>query len=88
MNRKATTQNPSTAEARADVKQAASDLMNESKKFAHELYEDGIDKVHEAQDAAKEYSDVLLNKVRKNPLASVLIAAGVGFLVSAILRKE
>lgn len=38
-------------------------------------------------DAVKEYSDELLKKVQENPLTSVLIAAGVGFLLSTLLKK-
>lgn len=66
---------------------AASELLNEGKKYANELYKEGLNKVSEAEDSVKEYSDDLLKKVQENPLASVLIAAGVGFLLSALLKK-
>ena len=66
---------------------AASQLLNESKKMANELYEEGCHRVQDAQDTVKEYSDELVRHVRENPLASVLIAGGVGFLLSALLRK-
>ena len=71
----------------AHVREAASTLLNEGKKLAHELYEENIDKVNKAHDHAKEYSDDLLEKVKENPLASILIAGGIGFLLSVILRK-
>lgn len=72
---------------KAQVAEAASELLNESKKYANELYEDGMHRVHDVQEHAKEYSDQIVDKVRKNPMSSVLIAAGVGFLLSALLRK-
>ncbi len=69
------------------VADAAGDLVNEGKKLVNELYEDGLKKVSNAEDNIKEYSDELLVKVKENPLTSVLIAAGVGFLLSSLLKK-
>lgn len=72
---------------KSHVAEAAGDLLNEGKKFANELYQEGLDKVSEAEENVKEYSDQLLKKVQENPLSSVLIAAGVGFLISKIFHK-
>lgn len=72
---------------KARVAEAANMLLNESKKYANELYEDGVDKMGDVQQQAKEYGDEVVDKVKKNPIASVLIAAGVGFLLSSLLRK-
>ncbi|AHE65601.1 DUF883 family protein [Legionella oakridgensis] len=78
---------PSIDSGKSQVGEAAGELLKESRKLAQEIYEEGLHKVEDAQKNIKEYSDELLEKVRKNPLASVLIAAGVGFLLSSILRK-
>lgn len=72
---------------RAPLEEAASNLMNGGKKFANELYEEGLNRVQEAEKNVQEYSDQLLFKVKENPLTSVLIAAGIGFLLSALLKK-
>ncbi len=72
---------------RAQVSRAASELLNEGKKLAHELYEEGLDKVGDVQKDAHEYSDELLKKVKENPLSSILIAGGIGFLLSMLLKK-
>ncbi|MCC5793058.1 MAG: DUF883 family protein [Legionellaceae bacterium] len=72
---------------KANVSAAASDLLQEGKKKAHELYEDVTHKVSDAEDSVKEYSDELVKKVRENPVASVLIAGGIGFLISSLLKK-
>jgi ElaB/YqjD/DUF883 family membrane-anchored ribosome-binding protein len=72
---------------KAHVSDAASELLHESKKLVNDLYEDGMQHVHEAQESVKEYSDELSKRVRRNPLGSILIAAGIGFLLSSILRK-
>lgn len=72
---------------RSHVSHAATELLNEGKKLAHELYEEGLDKVNSVQQDAQEYSDHLLKKVKENPLSSILIAGGVGFLISMLLKK-
>lgn len=75
------------SEGKADIAGAANQLLNEGKKLAHELYEDNLKKVGETQDHIKEYSDELTDKVKANPITSLLIAGGIGFLISALLKK-
>ena len=77
----------STNSKKSHLSDAATQFMNEGKKFVHEIYEDGRHRVHDAQQHAKEYSDEAVEVVRKNPMTSVLVAAGIGFLLHAILRK-
>ncbi len=72
---------------KADVTEAAKALLHESKKLAHEWYEEGLHKVEDAQTHAKVHSDELVKKVSENPVSSILIAAGVGFLLSSLLKK-
>lgn len=72
---------------KAHLAEAANALLNESKKYAHNLYDEGLHKVNDAQQNAKVYGDEIVEKVKKNPVTSVLVAAGVGFLLSALLRK-
>ncbi|KTD74206.1 hypothetical protein [Legionella tucsonensis] len=66
---------------------AASQLLTEGKKKVNQLYEDGVNKANEVEENLKEQSDHLLKKIQKNPLASVLIAGGIGFLLSRLLKK-
>jgi ElaB/YqjD/DUF883 family membrane-anchored ribosome-binding protein len=75
------------ASQKAHVADAASELLNEGKKYAHELYEEGLHKMGQAEDSVKNYSDELLKKVQEKPLTSVLIAGGIGFLLAKILKK-
>ena len=72
---------------RAHVAEAASELLNEGRKYAHELYEESLNRVGDVQGEAKEYSEALLKKVKENPLAAILIAGGVGFILSALIKK-
>lgn len=76
-----------TAAPKSHVSEAANTLLNEGKKFAQEIYEDGVSKVSEAEANVKEYSDQLVKKVQENPLSSLVIAAGVGFLLSKLFHK-
>ncbi len=73
--------------AKSHIKDAVSQLLYESKKYAHELYEEGLDKASATEKELEKYSEELINKVRQNPLKAILIAGGVGFLLSALLRK-
>lgn len=75
-----------TSAQKAQVNEAAANLLNESKKMANELYNDGLNKVCEAEDQMKEYSEHLIKKVKENPVSAVLIAGGIGFLLSKILK--
>lgn len=72
---------------KSHLSDAASDLINEGKKWANEMRDEGVNKVNQAEDNIKECTDQLLKKVQENPLTSVLIAGGIGFLLSKILRK-
>ena len=70
-----------------NVNKAAADLLDEGKKYARDLYEDGLKKVDEVQHHVQAHSEELLNHVRAHPLKAILIAGGVGMLLSALLRK-
>lgn len=75
------------SQIKSHIEEDTSDLIHEGKKRAQELYEDGLNKVNAVEDNFKEYSDHLLQKIQENPLTSVLIAGGIGFLLSKILKK-
>lgn len=72
---------------KAKIESAANDLLTEGKKIASSAYKQGRKKINGAEAQLKGYSDDLLKQVQKKPLASLLIASGVGFLLSSILRK-
>lgn len=78
---------PINQEEEARVTEAAQDLVRESQKRVNELYEEGLQKVQEAQDQVAEYSKDLAEKVREKPLTALLVAAGAGFILSALFKK-
>jgi ElaB/YqjD/DUF883 family membrane-anchored ribosome-binding protein len=71
----------------AHVAEAANELLKESKKKANELYEDGKESLGNVQKSIKTYSDDVVHKVHAKPLTSLLIAGGIGFILSALLRR-
>ena len=44
--------------------------------------------LHHASNDVKQYSDEMLQKVQKNPLTSILVATGVGIVLSVFLRRK
>ncbi|RAP38601.1 hypothetical protein B1207_01610 [Legionella quinlivanii] len=78
--------NKSGFKSESHVGEAASQLLEEGKKFANELYQENIaQKVTEAQETVKQYSDELTEKVKTNPLSALLIAGGIGFVLAKVL---
>ena len=79
------------ADAGHDLKYSLSDagssIFHDGKKLANDLYQEGRQKVQAAEDNLKEYSEELTQKVKENPLASLMIAAGVGFLLSSLFKR-
>ncbi|MDP1604214.1 MAG: DUF883 C-terminal domain-containing protein [Legionella sp.] len=69
------------------VVEAANELLKESKKKANELYEEGKHTFDNVQKSIKTYSDDVVHKVHAKPLTSLLIAGGIGFILSSLLRR-
>lgn len=72
---------------RAQLNDLASDLLNDGVHYVDELYKDGIKKAASAQKEVEVFKDEMLEQVRENPLKAILIAGGVGFLLSCLIRK-
>ncbi|ASQ45832.1 hypothetical protein [Legionella clemsonensis] len=67
--------------------EAASVLLNDSKKVANELYEEGKHRIYEVQSNIKNYSNRIADRVHHRPFISLLVAGGVGFILSALFRR-
>jgi len=88
LNRKSSPlKNEDARTQKSNVGDAANELLSESKKLASELYEDGISKLNEAEQQLKNYSELVVKKIQEKPLTSILIAGGIGFLLSKLLKK-
>ena len=64
------------ADLTATAKQAAGERLGELRDTANQYYEMGRTRVYDAEHTVEDY-------IRQQPLKSVLIAAGVGFLFGA-----
>lgn len=82
-----TVKSPNGRSKRTPRSSDASGLLHEGKKLAGELYEEGLNAVNQVEENLKEYSDEILKKVQKNPMTSLLVAGGIGFLLSTLLKK-
>lgn len=71
----------------SSVKQATETFINDGKNLADAIYDEGLEKVNEVEQSVKEYSDTALRSIQRNPLTSVLISSGIGFLMAMLLRK-
>lgn len=87
-NQDFTQRNNSGTHDEKPIQRAAKDLLDDGKKLANEVYEQGMNKVNEAGTNVKQYTDDLLIRVKENPMASILIAGGIGFLLSSLLKNK
>ncbi|WP_133137553.1 DUF883 domain-containing protein [Legionella rowbothamii] len=75
-----------------DAKNKYNQLYNEGRKkvesLDHQLTEGVVkDKIKNLEDSVFEYTEEVLNKVKEKPLTSMLIAGGIGYLLSHLLKK-
>lgn len=59
-------------------------LYKHVKGKANDIYEDTV---CEAHDQIKQHTDNLVKHVQKKPLSSLLIAGGIGFILSSLFKK-
>lgn len=61
--------------------------MQYFKESANKLMEEGKKKVGEAQQYLESHTDELIKIVQDKPLLSLLVAGGVGYLLSLMMKK-
>lgn len=59
------------------------ELVNDGERVVRK----GREAVRKTEEKVEECTDVLVKQIHANPIASVLVAAGVGYLLSRLLRK-
>jgi ElaB/YqjD/DUF883 family membrane-anchored ribosome-binding protein len=70
-----------------DLKHNAESIVHQVKEKTADLYEEGKHKVSDIQDSAIDYADDFVKTIKDKPLTSVLIAAGIGYVMSHLLKK-
>lgn len=76
-----------TSDVYHDVRDKIQSKAEHVKEAASDMYKGGKKQLHGLEQNFEEYSDELINKVREKPLTSLLIAVGVGFILSKIIKK-
>lgn len=71
-------------EAKDQIEETLSEILGSSS--LHEAVETAYKKKDEAIDSAQRMCGDLSEQVKKNPLASVLIGVGVGFLIGKLMK--
>ena len=69
-----------------ETKPKADELAAQINDTAADLYEAGKDKIYEAEGYVEDSITYLAKSVRKQPLTSVLVAAGVGYLFAKFIK--
>ncbi len=85
LNRKSTMKSENSSKSK--ISDAANELLHESKKLVNEICEDGRVKINEAEQQLKEYSERFTKKIQEKPFTSLLIAGGIGFLLTKLIKK-
>lgn len=74
-------------EATTELLNDSKKVANDSKKVANELYVEGKNRVYEVQNNIKDYSNRIADRVHHRPFVSLLVAGGIGFILSALFRR-
>lgn len=74
------------ANAYNETKPKAEELAAQITDTASNLYESGKDKLYKAEDYIEDSVACMAKSVRKQPLTSVLIAAGIGYLLAKFIK--
>ncbi|MGC1182094.1 DUF883 domain-containing protein [Legionella sp.] len=70
-----------------NVKDQVESTTGQIKETASDFYEESKEKINILEASMEIYTDRLLIKVKKYPLTSLLIAGGIGFVLSKIISK-
>lgn len=69
------------------LREAWRNYVDESKKIVNEVYLTGLEKINLQEEELASYRAELVTKIKQNPLKSVLIAGGLGYLLAKVLKK-
>ena len=61
--------------------------IDEGRKVASDIFTTGLEKMNLDEEDVEKYCDELATKIKANPLKSVLIAGGIGFLLARVFKK-
>ncbi|ARG96784.1 hypothetical protein [Legionella micdadei] len=83
-----TKHSPNRHEAhRGEIAEQADHVYHEAKKLGTQIYDEGRHRFDELQENVKGHTDKIVQKVHSSPLSSLLMAAGIGFILARLLRR-
>ena len=68
------------------IKDSAESAVHHAKESVTDAYYEGKKQVEKAFDVASEQGNHLMNLIKDKPISSILIAGGIGFLISQIIK--
>ncbi|WP_454783545.1 DUF883 family protein [Legionella sp. WA2022007384] len=71
----------------ANAQDKAESMTEQVKDSMSDMYQESKKQFNNMEECVEEYADELLQKVKENPLTSLLIAGGIGFIISRLLKK-
>jgi ElaB/YqjD/DUF883 family membrane-anchored ribosome-binding protein len=66
----------------------AEHLYQQTKDKAGELLDEGRHQIESAEEHLKMYSEQVIKAIKEKPLTSLLIAGGIGFIISSLLKNN
>lgn len=78
----------SVASAKSQAGDAANRVTREAGAAGHQIYKDAASLGHDAANAASAASGQIETQIARNPLTSVLVALGVGFVIGLSSRRQ
>lgn len=75
------------SEAYNETKETVDSFADQVKDTVSDLYENSKDKLTSLEGCIEEYAGEVIQKVKQKPLTSLLIAGGIGFIISKLLKK-
>ncbi|KTD24538.1 MULTISPECIES: hypothetical protein [Legionella] len=72
---------------RAEIAEQADHVYHEAKKLGEQIYDEGKHRFDELHENVKGHTDKIAHKVHESPLSSLLMAAGIGFILARLFRR-
>lgn len=72
---------------KVDIKNKSESVSRQVKETAADMYDEGKRRVALAEDFIEQYSDTFIKAIKDKPISAVVIATGVGYILSRIFKK-
>ena len=77
-----------SSETYKDVKHKAETLTDNAKDTMNNLYKGSKDKLSSLETCIEEYTHDMIKQVKEKPITALLIAGGIGFVISKLMNQK